>query len=388
MTVSTIDLRLLFCVLGRFDMLQSSKYVGFLLYPGALGYNKDRKGRKRRKVMSEKNVSLDNATRVRLAALSSILSRYSDEEHMLSTKDILKYLEKEYGITVFRTTVVKDIDALRESGLEIETHRGSPNRFYLITRTFELPEVKLIVDAIASSKFITERKSENLISKMESFVSVYQREQIKHNIHTEGRVKSDNERSFYIVDSINEAINKKKKISFKYYEYDANKQKVMRNDGLPYVFSPYALIWNGDYYYTVGYSDKHGKVTSFRVDRIFSTPELLEQDAFPEPKEFSVSDYTKTVFRMYDEKRVTVELLCENQVMKSVIDRFGEDVETQIFDKKHFIARVEVAMSPNFFGWVFGFEKSIRILGPLEARRRYRTMLNRGLKRLDEAKKK
>ncbi|MBQ3393628.1 MAG: WYL domain-containing protein [Oscillospiraceae bacterium] len=338
--------------------------------------------------MSEKNTSLDNATRVRLAALNSILSRYSDEEHMLSTNEILKYLEKEYGIKIFRTTVTRDIDALRESGLEIEIRKGSPNRYYLITRTFELPEIKLIVDAIASSKFITERKSENLISKLESFVSIYQREQIKHNIHTEIRVKSDNERSFYIVDCINEAINKKKKISFLYYEYDANKQKIMRNDGMPYKFSPYALIWNGDYYYTVGYSDKHSKVTSFRVDRIYATPDMLEEDAFPEPRDFSVSDYTKAVFGMYDEERVTVELLCENSVMKSVIDRFGEDVDTQIFDKKHFIARVDVAMSPNFFGWVFGFEKSIRIIGPTEARRRYRTMLNRGIKRLDDTKKK
>ncbi len=342
----------------------------------------------RRRAMSEKNTALDNASRVRLAALNAILSRYSDEEHMLSTKDIMKHLEKEYGIKIFRTTVTRDIDALRESGLEIEVHKGSPNRYYLITRTFELPEIKLIVDAIASSKFITERKSEKLIAKLEEFVSVYQREQIKHNIHTEGRVKSDNERSFYIVDTINEAINKKKKISFLYYEYDANKQKTLRNDGLPYIFSPYALIWNGDYYYTVGYSDKHMKVTSFRVDRIYATPEMLNEDAVPEPRDFDVADYTKTIFRMYDEKRLKVELLCENSVMKSVIDRFGEDVDTEIFDKKHFIARVDVAMSPNFFGWVFGFEKSIRILGPTEARRRYRLMINRSLKRLDDTKKK
>ena len=161
---------------------------------------------------------------------------------------------------------------------------------------------------MASSKFITEKKSQDLIKKLGRFVSIYQQDEIKRNIRTESRIKPNNERSFYIVDTINTAINQCKKISFTYYDYNVHKEKVLRNDGKPYVFSPYSLVWNGDYYYVVGYSDKHQKTGTFRVNRIVSTPEILPDNAVPLPFGFDISEFTKTVFQMYDAERITVEL--------------------------------------------------------------------------------
>ena len=336
--------------------------------------------------MEKRNQARDRPSRVKLAALTEILEKYSDEEHPITTQQIQHFLSEEYGIEVHRSTVAKDIEALRESGLDIISERTSRNRYYLRDRQFQIPEIKLIVDAIASSKFITEKKSEELIEKMGSFVSVWQLEKIKHNIHTESRIKPGNERSFYTVDRINDAINSSKKVSFTYFEYNAEKEKVLKNDGEPYVFSPYALVWNGDYYYTVGYSDKHGKIISFRVDRIDSIPEILEEDAVPEPESFNVLDYTTTVFQMYDESRALVTLLCKNEMMKVIIDRFGEDVLTRIYDAEHFTARVEVALSPLFFGWIFGFGGDITILRPREARRKYFDMVKKALSEEGEEK--
>ena len=193
------------------------------------------------------------------------------------------------------------------------------------------------------------------------------------------RIKPNNERSFYIVDCINDAINQGKKVQFTYFEYNASKEKVLRNDGKPYVFSPYTLVWNGDYYYVVGFSHKHGKTGTFRVDRIESTPEILEERAQPVPADFSISEYTKTVFQMYDEQRVTVELTCENEMMKVIIDRFGEDVYTEIIDSEHFKVRTQVSLSPNFFGWLFGFGEKIALTEPDRVVQRYKEMLEKAL---------
>lgn len=168
-------------------------------------------------------------------------------------------------------------------------------------------------------------------------------------------------------------------MQFTYFEYDANKQKVLRNEGMPYLFSPYSLVWNGDYYYVVGYSHKHEKLGTFRVDRIESVPEILEQTAQPMPEGFSIAEYTKKVFQMYDEESVTVELLCENDMMKVIIDRFGEDVRSEIIDDDHFKVTVEVSLSPNFFGWLFGFGDKIKLIYPKWVIEKYCAMLKKEL---------
>ena len=318
---------------------------------------------------------MEKDNKKRLLIMKEVLEKYSDEEHPITTVQIIDILNKEYGMKIHRTTVGKDINDLIEMGVDVQCQRSTQNRYFIGSRYFELPELKLLVDAIASSKFITEKKSYELISKLGAFASIYQQDEIRRNIRTETRVKPHNERSFYIVDAINSAINKNRKIRFTYYDYNVNKDKVLRNGGKPYVFSPYSLVWNGDYYYVVGFSDKHEKIGTFRVDRIESAPDILEEAAIPMPESFSISDFTKAVFQMYDEERAVAELKCTADMMKVIIDRFGEDVRTEIVDDEHFKAVVEVSLSPNFYGWLFGFGEKIQLVSPQWVVDRYIGML-------------
>lgn len=318
---------------------------------------------------------MEKSNKSRVLLTRTVLEKYSDEEHLLSTNDIIKILRQEYGISVHRTTLAKDIKRLTDSGMDINCVHSTQNKYYVESRRFQLPELKLLVDAVASSKFITEKKSYELIKKLGRFTSVYNQERLKRNIRAESRVKPDNECSFYIVDAINTAINKNKKISFKYFDYDVKKQKILRNDGNEYIFSPYCLVWNGDYYYVVGFSDKHKDTSTFRVDRIESAPSVLNEDALPMPKDFNISDYFKTVFQMYDQRRRTVELKCTVDMMKIIIDRFGHEVKTRVLDSEHFKAVVTVALSPNFFGWLFGFGGKIKIIAPQNVKEQYIELL-------------
>ena len=318
---------------------------------------------------------MDKDNKKRLMLMKEVLEKYSDEDHPITTVQIMEILEKEYGMKVHRTTVARDVADLADMGVDVQSQRSTQNRYFVGSRYFELAELKLLIDAVASSKFISENKSYNLLSKLSNFASVYQQESVKRNIRIESRIKPDNERSLYIVDSINEAINKGKKIKFRYYDYDINKQKQLRNDGKPYVLSPYTLVWNGDYYYVVGYSDKHKSIGNFRVDRIESTPEILFDMAVPMPADFNVSEYIRKVFQMYDACRETVQLKCTEDMMKVIIDRFDDDVQTKVVDENHFIATVEVALSPNFYGWLFGFGDKIRLVGPGYVVEEYKKLL-------------
>lgn len=198
-----------------------------------------------------------------------------------------------------------------------------------------------------------------------------QGDELKRNIIPEGRIKSGNENIYYIVDTVNTAINNKKQISFRHFCYNVRKQKTAKHNGEIYVFSPYYLIWNGDYYYTVGYSEKHGSIGSFRLDRIIKPPMILEADAVPTPSDFSINKYINTGFHMYNSKAETVELICDNSVMDSVIDRFGEAVQTYANDMETFRAVVDVAINHVFFGWIFGFGGKVKIKSPEGVKEKY-----------------
>ena len=216
---------------------------------------------------------MENDSRVRLLRILQLLQD-TDEQHPLSTARIEAILRERWGLETYRITIQKDIAALCAAGYEIETIRSTQNKYYLAERTFELPELKLLIDAVESSKFITEKKSRLLVEKLTTMASCHQACALKRNISIADRIKPNNEQIYYIMDVINDAINARRKISFLYFAYDGQKRRKQKNDGAAYVFSPYTLTWNGDYYYVVGWSDKHGKVATFRVDRIYSVPEL------------------------------------------------------------------------------------------------------------------
>lgn len=320
---------------------------------------------------------MENEGKLRLLYLNKLLHELTDEEHPLSTRQLMDLLHEKYALQAHRMTVASDIQVLQDFGVDIYKIESTQNKYFVASRDFDLPELKLLIDAVESSKFITEKKSGELVKKLSCLASRNQAAALKRNLCAEGRVKQGNEKIYYIMDAVNEAINQGKKISFKYFQYDARKNRQLRHGGQVYVFSPYTLVWNGDHYYTVGYSDKHGEIACFRVDRIAEIPAVLEEVAVPQPKDFDISVFLRTVFNMYNSPCSQVELRCEGSMMDAVIDRFGEDVPTRVHEDGSFTARVRVAVTPVFFGWVFGFGGKISIQSPPEAREKYRELVRR-----------
>lgn len=338
--------------------------------------------KKNKKIIMTKSQSevRSDDQRLRLLYLYQMLIQHTDPEHPMSTNEIRVRMEKEHGITMHRTTLPSDVALLQAAGVPIQSHRTNVMLYYMEEARFELAELKILIDAVESSKFITEKKSRALVDKLTMLTSDTNAVALKRNLHTAGRVRSGNEKGYYIVDAINEAINNRKRITLFYTDFDEKKRLVLRNNGNPYTVSPYTLIWNGDYYYLVGWYHEKERVTVFRVDRILSQPVILDEKAYPQPKGFNVSHYTNEVFRMYDTEEIKkVTLCCENHVMKAVIDVFGMDIKVKKKDRTHFMTKVSVCASPTFYGWVFQWGGAVTITAPEEVVEEFRGMTLRVL---------
>lgn len=320
--------------------------------------------------------------KARTLCIKQVLERYSDEEHSLSLADINGYLQELYGFTCHRTTLTKDIETLTAHGMDIICVRSTQNRYFVGSRMFEIPELRLLTDAISSSKCLTEKKSEALIDKLTGFCSVHQAARLRERPTAPGTDKPANEQIYYIIDAIYDAMEQGCKIAFHYTDYLPDKTLVLRGDGEQYLLSPYACVWSGDYYYVIGWSDKRQDVTTFRVDRIAHTPTLCDEEAVPPPAGFDVHDYARAVFRMFKGESAEVTMLVDNDLMKNVIDRFGSDVHTVIADDEHFYLTTEVSLSPTFYGWVFSFGGKIRLLSPERAVNEYAAMLHEAVAHL------
>ena len=262
---------------------------------------------------------MDIKAKLRPFYVAKMLYEQTDEDHYLTIAQMMTQLEKDYGINTSRGTVGDDIKALKELGLEIQVDNSTQNRYYLIGRRFDLPELKTLIDATESARFITKDKSAALVEKLASLTSQFNRNKLVRNVDVENRIKAENEKVYYIMEALNDAINDRKKVSFQYFSYNVRKEQKAKNDGFTYVFSPYKLIWNGDYYYAVGYSEKHGGVGSFRVDRIARQPKILDEDAVQPPADFDLNVYLNSMFRMYNGERKQIELVCSNDLMVSCI---------------------------------------------------------------------
>ena len=312
---------------------------------------------------------MDNNAKLRPLYLAKILYERTDEDHYLTTMQLAQILEEKYGIPAHRQTIKTDIELLQQFGMDIQEVKSTQNRYNLISRQFEIAE--LLIDAVQSSKFISKERSEQMVSKIVTLAGQHKAEELKRNASVEGRVKSENRQDLLIVDAINEAINARKKIAFQYFAYNIRKQKKLRHDGERYIFSPYRLIWNGDYYYVLGYSDKHQAIGSFRVDRISARPDILSEEAVPVPADFGVDDFLATTFRMYGSECQEVELICDNSVIDAIIDM------------STFRVIVRVAISHIFFSWIFGFGGKVRIKGPEETKRQYAAMIRDAVAELE-----
>ena len=321
---------------------------------------------------------MENDSRVRLLRILQLLQD-TDEQHPISTAQIEAALRERFGIVTYRITIQKDVAALEAAGYDVVTIRTTQNKYYLASRAFELPELKLLIDAVESSKFITEKKSRALTEKLTTLASQSEAGQLRRNISIADRIKAGNEQIYYIMDALNDAINQRRKVRFLYFEYDGRKRRRLKNGGEPYVLSPYTLTWNGDFYYVVGFSDKHGKIATFRVDRIHETPVILPDRTVPKPRQYSIGDFAEKAFQLFDSEHAQVELLCENTMMNTVLDHFGDKVKPIEADKEHFSFSAEVSVSPTFFAWVFQFGGKIQIKGPQYVIDSYHELLSKSV---------
>jgi len=319
----------------------------------------------------------------RILYLKRYLEEYADELHPVTVTDILSGLESK-GIKTSRYTVSREIEQLTEAGIDVVCNTGKPSQYFIGDRTFELPELKLLVDAVTASRFIPHKKAAILIEKLSGFASVHQSGELRRSLYTDKQTRHvgdkahTSDRAYIIVDLLHTAINTNKKIICNYFEWGADKKKIYKHGRRDYHFSPYGLIWNNDRYYAVGWSDSHGKIITLRVDRI-AAPKLTDTPAEPRPQGFDMTYYADTVINMYDGPVRDVTLHCENPMMKHVIDRFGEGIKTKILDTEHFAAYVSVPASPTFFAWVFTFSGSIKITDPEDVAGSYRDMLQAAL---------
>lgn len=313
------------------------------------------------------------ALRNRTLILFKYFWETTDEAHPASLADISAFL-KQHEITADPRTLRKDIEQLMEFGVDIVKERRVQNLYHVATRHFEAPEVKLLIDAVQSARFITPGKSKELVKRLTAFVAPGDTVLLKRHLYIDSRSKATNESIFLNVDRIQTAITERKKISFCYFDYAPYKERVLRYGGRVYSVSPFAMLWNNDTYYLVGFHDYRQQVAKFRVDRIVQM-EVTDETAVKKPKGFDVSEFFTQEFSMLNGKTCRITLLCESTLMNSIIDRFGEDASTQIVDKNHFTVEATVDLSSNFYGWVFASGGKMKITAPQEAVDGFQRML-------------
>ncbi len=300
--------------------------------------------------------------KLKLLYLQKILLEKSDENHLLSVKDIIREL-KRWDIEVERKTVYTDINALQKFGHDIICKKSKFTGYYVCERDFQLTELKLLADAVASAKFISEKKSQLLLEKLGLLASHYESNQIRRNIIVRNRVKTMNEHVYYNVDAVNQAITDKKQITFKYFDYNLNKERVYRQNGGSYSISPYALFWDDENYYVIAYHKKYEDISNFRIDRMDGVSSL-EEDIVPIPHNFSVGEYARKTFSMFRGPEERVHLKLKNYLINVILDKFGKNVYIDKIDDEYFKVSINVCVSTSFFGWLFQFGDEAQILAP------------------------
>ena len=301
--------------------------------------------------------------KMKLLYLMKILLEKTDEENQMTIAEIISALAA-YDIKAERKSIYSDLELLRQYGIDIETQRGKTTTYFIANREFELPELKLLVDAVQSSRFITLKKSRELIKKLSSLTSIEQAKQLQRQVFIAGRAKTINEKIYYNIDGIHNAINNNRKIAFKYFDYNINKKQVYRKQGELYQNTPVALCWNEDNYYLIAYNEYYDDLTHFRVDRM-SNVEVLDEEADRfDKKKFNAAEHAKRVFGMFDGEIVNAKLSFDSCLVNAVIDHFGKDICIIPSTDGWFDIIVDVSISPVFLAWIFQFGRLSMIKSP------------------------
>lgn len=303
--------------------------------------------------------------KLKLMYLMRILLENTDDTHSISMVEIIEKLAA-YDVSAERKSIYSDMECLREYGLDIIGEQKDRTYYYHIgNRQFELPELKLLVDSVQSAKFITTKKSNELIKKIESFASKYEATQLQRQVVVADRVKTMNENIYLNVDSIHSAIAANKKICFQYFQWNVKKEMELRKNGDFYKISPWALSWDDENYYMIGFDSEAGIIKHYRVDKMIHIRESDEKrDGKEHFKEFDMAKYAKKTFSMYGGEEESVRLVCENRLVGTIIDRFGSGIMIHPTDDDHFTVNVNVAVSNQFIHWVMALGDGAKIVGP------------------------
>ena len=299
--------------------------------------------------------------KLKILYIMDLLLRQSDQEHPVTLQQILDHLDA-HNISAERKSIYADISALKDYGLDILSSRKG---YWVASRDFELPELKLLVDSVQSSKFITHKKTLSLIKKLEQLTNIHDARQLSRQVYIQNRVKAMNESIYYNVDELHAAIAQNRQIRFHYFEYNVAKERVLRHNGAWYFISPFALAQDDENYYLVGYDSAAGHIKHFRVDKMADIS-LTQQprDGLEVYQSLDLSRYTRTVFGMFSGEPIPVKLRFSNALVGAVIDRLGRDVMLIPDGDIHFTVTTDVVVSPQFFAWVCGFGPQAKILSP------------------------
>lgn len=305
--------------------------------------------------------------KLKMLYLAKIFTEETDDNHPLTMPEIIEKL-KAYDVNADRKTIYMDLEELRTFGLDIISEQvGRKWYYYIGGRDFELPELKLLVDSVQSSKFMTDRKSSELIHKIESLASKHDAKKLQRQVFITGRIKTMNESIYYNVDRLHEAIATDSQIRFKYFQWNVNKEMELRRGGQWYQTSPWGLMWDDENYYLVAYNSEDGKIRHYRVDKMLNISTVDERrEGKEEFKAFDLPHYTRSLFGMFggEEKKVTIE--ATNDMVGVMIDRFGKDIFIIPVDDDHFSITVNVAVSNQFLGWIMALGKDVKITGPAD----------------------
>lgn len=310
--------------------------------------------------------------KLKLLYIAQILKDDTDIDHPISTRALIERLEK-LDIKAERKSIYSDMECLRQFGLDIEyLPSRADGGYYLASREFELAELKILVDMVQSSRFLTKKKSRELIKKLEGMAGKHDASQLQRTVYVGSRVKAENETVYYSVDIIHRAIQENKGIAFQYYTYTVGKELQYKKGGERYLVSPYYLTWQNENYYLIGVDERLGEIRHYRVDRMKKI-EVLESDRQKQElfRDFDIAEYTNAAFGMFGGKKTSVLLECHDSLAGVMIDRFGKELPIRKAKGEYFTARVEVVLSSQFYGWLAGLGNRTKILSPDRAVEEY-----------------
>lgn len=304
--------------------------------------------------------------KIKLLILYEILKTDTDENSPMSTSCLIEKL-KERGVDVGRKALKSDIDTLNQYGFEVLWHKDKSNQYYVVDRKFQIPELKILIDAVQSASFITEKKTISFVDKIADLAGKSRAELLKQNIVCFDTTKHTNENIYYNIDTLDSCILDKKKVSFVYFDYDTKCKKCYRKEKERYIVNPLALIFTNDNYYLVCYNDKYKNLSNYRVDRMEQVKcEKEEITYIEELSDFNINTYKQQAFSMYAGEPTEIVLEISNRLMDAIIDKFGEKVKPIVVDENKVKVLVQVIISPTFYSWLVAFNVDIRILSPQE----------------------